>query len=63
MDYKESIEEVKFIMISTPINYNDNTRFFDTSSVEDIIVKVKEMNEPSAFCTEYGTQITNNQGG
>ena len=44
LDYKEAFEGAKFIIISTPTNYDDELNFFDTSSVEDIIKKVKSMN-------------------
>ncbi|MBR3116700.1 MAG: nucleotide sugar dehydrogenase [Bacilli bacterium] len=43
LDYKEAFEGAKFIIISTPTNYDDELNFFDTSSVEDIIEKVKSM--------------------
>ena len=44
LDYKEAFTGAKFIIISTPTNYDDELNFFDTSSVEDIIQKVKSMN-------------------
>ena len=44
LDYEEAFEDAEFIVISTPTNYNDETGYFDTSSVEDIIKKVKSMN-------------------
>lgn len=44
LDYKEAFKNAKFIIISTPTNYNDETKYFDTSSVEDIIEKVISMN-------------------
>lgn len=44
LDYKEAFEDAKYIIISTPTNYNDETQYFDTSSVEDIINKVISMN-------------------
>ncbi len=47
LDYKEAFENAKFIIISTPTNYDEKTHFFDTSSVEDIISKVKELNDPN----------------
>ena len=43
LDYKEAFEGAKYIIISTPTNYDDELNFFDTSSVEDIIEKVKSM--------------------
>lgn len=44
LDYKEAFEGAKFIVISTPTNYDDVLNHFDTSSVEDIIQKVIGMN-------------------
>lgn len=44
LDYKEAFEGAKFIVISTPTNYDDVLNHFDTSSVEDIIQKVISMN-------------------
>lgn len=44
LDYKEAFEGAEYIIISTPTNYDDERNHFDTSSVEDIIQKVKEMN-------------------
>ena len=43
LDYKEAFEGAKFIIISTPTNYDSEKNYFDTSSVEDIIQKVKSM--------------------
>lgn len=44
LDYKEAFTDAKYIIISTPTNYDDNKNYFDTSSVEDIIKKVIDMN-------------------
>ena len=44
LDYKEAFVGAKFVIISTPTNYDDVKNYFDTSSVEDIIQKVKGMN-------------------
>ena len=44
LDYKEAFKGAKFIIISTPTNYDDETQHFDTSSVEDVIEKVISMN-------------------
>ena len=44
LDYKEAFEGAKYIVISTPTNYDEEKNYFDTSSVEDIIKKVISMN-------------------
>jgi len=44
LDYREAFENAKFIIISTPTNYDDVLNHFDTSSVEDIIQKVIGLN-------------------
>ena len=46
LDYKDAFKDAEFVIISTPTNYDDEKNFFDTSSVEDIIVKVKEVCKP-----------------
>ena len=43
-DYKKAFKDAKYIIISTPTNYDDEKNFFDTSSVENIIEKVIDMN-------------------
>ena len=43
LDYKEAFEGAKYIIISTPTNYDDERNYFDTSSVENIIEKVISM--------------------
>ena len=44
LDYEAAFRDAKFVIISTPTNYDDERNFFDTSSVEDIIQKVVDMN-------------------
>ena len=44
LDYKEAFNGAKYVIISTPTNYDDERNFFDTSSVEDVIQKVVDMN-------------------
>lgn len=46
LNYKEAFNNAKFVIISTPTNYNDETHQFDTSTVEDIIRKVISLNDP-----------------
>lgn len=43
LDYKDAFEDAEYIIISTPTNYDPDKDFFDTSSVEDIIKKVKKL--------------------
>ena len=43
LDYKDAFKGAEYIVISTPTNYDDEKNYFDTSSVEDIICKVKKM--------------------
>ena len=45
LDYQEAFAGARFIIISTPTNYDEKTHFFDTSSVEDIIKKVISMKD------------------
>ena len=45
LDYKEAFNGAKFVIISTPTNYDPEKNFFDTSSVEDVIKKVISMND------------------
>lgn len=39
-NYKEAFEDAKFIIISTPTNYDELSGVFDTSSVENVIEKI-----------------------
>ena len=44
LNYKEAFKGARFVIVSTPTNYDDVENYFDTSSVEDIIKKVISMN-------------------
>lgn len=42
-DYKDAFDNANYVIISTPTNYDDETNYFDTSLVEDVIKKVIEV--------------------
>ena len=46
LDYNEAFKDAKFVIISTPTNYDPETDYFDTSLVEDIIEKVMSVCDP-----------------
>ena len=43
LDYEDAFNNADFVIISTPPNYDPYQSFFDTSSVEDVIQKVKNV--------------------
>ena len=46
-DLKAAVKGVDYVIVSTPTNYDENTNFFDTSSVEAVIANVIDA-EPNA---------------
>lgn len=49
IDRKEALRDAEIVIISTPTNYDPETNFFDTSSVEDIIEGVLAENEKAVM--------------
>lgn len=43
------LKNVKFIIIATPTNYDPEKNYFDTSSVEDVIKKVRKTNSATTI--------------
>ena len=45
LDYVDAFKDAKYVIISTPTNYDEVANYFDTSSVEDVIEKVLKVNK------------------
>lgn len=43
-DKVAALKDANYVVISTPTNYDEKLNFFDTSSVEDVILSVKKYN-------------------
>ena len=48
-DLEFAVTNADFVIISTPTNYNEETNCFDTTSVENVIKQVTELNEKSSI--------------
>ena len=55
LDYKTAIKDSKYVIICTPTNYDEESNFFDTSLVEDIIKKVIEVDNKDTLMVVKST--------
>jgi len=49
MDLKSAIENVEYVLIATPTNYDPKHNYFDTSTVEEVISKIRLLNEKACI--------------
>lgn len=48
-NYKKAFEDAEYIIVCTPTNYDEKKNNFDTSSIEDVIEKVKKIKNNKAL--------------
>lgn len=48
-DYNAAFENSKYIIICTPTNFDHKTNSFDTSSIEDVVTKIKKVNNAAVI--------------
>lgn len=44
LDYKSALSDAEIVIISTPTNYDPDKNYFDTSNVDDILIKTTKLN-------------------
>lgn len=49
LDKGDAYKEAEFIIIATPTNYDPETNYFDTSSVEEVIAEIEKFNPEAAI--------------
>ena len=49
LDAKEAYSDADFVVVAVPTNYDNHKDFFDTSQVEQVIIKVTECNPDAAI--------------
>jgi len=49
IDYKEALLEAKYIIICTPTNYDEEKHTFNTSSIENVMEKIKMINHKATI--------------
>ena len=49
LDWKTAYKDAEYVVIATPTNYDDATNKFDTSAVEDVIIKILEVNDKATI--------------
>jgi len=48
-DFRVAFKNLKYIIICTPTNFENKTNSFDTTSIEDVIIKIKKINKDAVI--------------